>query len=531
MATAQQQMVEPAAGGQKQIAFGLVAVFLTYFAHGYFIQILVPALPKIAADLDGMPWYSWGISIPHLGQAFAMLMVGKLSDMYGRRALLLISLVICLFGTVWSALSTTFMMLIIARTVLCIGQGALAPLCFSVLGDMFEPVERSKWAGLLNIPAGLFAIVGPTLGGWFVDNLSWRYIFWCGAPLLIICLGAVLFGLTGRTLHSAPKIDSRGALCAAIASSAMILAFSLAGTMYPWMSIQVIGLLAGSIVFGVLFIKAESRAKHPILDLQVLRNRSVVTVSSVCVLSAIGMIGVGIYLPLMMQGVQGISATLTGKIVTPGGILMAFLGVPTGFILARTKRYKWMYVLGYGLAMSAVCILVFFHSGTPAYAALVVNIISGLGIGAMPTINALVVQYSVPKRLLGVATSALFFFVMMGQSIAPAILGSAMNTRYNAVLKATLPAELAQLTNEATMTALGNPRVLLSQPAMASLRETLGNRREVLDQTVSAIRTSMESSLRIVFIIGAICMVLALLVICTIPEIAIDAQVKDKPAE
>jgi MFS family permease len=527
MATAQQQTVE-SASGQRRIVLGLAAIFLTYFAHGYFIQILLPAMPKIAADLNGMHLYSWGISIPHLGQAFAMLMVGKLSDMYGRRALLLVSLAVCLFGTVWSALSATFMMLIIARTVLCIGQGALAPLCYSVLGDMFEPVERSKWAGLLNIPAGIFAFIGPTLGGWFVDNLSWRYIFWCGAPLLIICLAAVLFGLSRRTLHSAPKIDSRGTLFAAIASSAMILAFSLAGTMYPWASMQVIGLIVVSVVFGALFIKAESRAEEPILDLQVLKNRSVVTISSVCVLSAIGMIGIGIYFPLMLQGVQGISATLTGKIITPGGILMSFLGVPIGFVLARTKRYKWIYVLGYGLAMVAAILLIFFKAATPVYAALIVNIISGLGIGAMPTINTLVVQYAVPKRLLGVATSALFFFVMMGQSIAPAILGSAMNTEYNSMLKASLPAELAKLTDQATMTSLGNPRVLLSKPAMAALRETLDNKREVLDQTVSAIRTSMESSLRFVFIIGAACMLLAFLIICTIPEIPIDAKVEEK---
>jgi MFS family permease len=421
-------------------------------------------------------------------------------------------------------------MLIIARTVLCIGQGALAPLCFSVLGDTFEPVERSRWAGLLNIPAGIFAFIGPTLGGWFVDNLSWRYIFWCGAPLLSICLAAVLFGLPRRPLHSAPKIDTRGALFAAVASSAMILAFSLAGTIYPWASIQVIGLLAGSIVFGALFIKAESGAEEPILDLQVLKNRSVVTVSTACILSAIGMIGIGVYFPLMMQGIQGISATLTGKIITPSGILMSFIGVPMGFVLARTKRYKWIYISGYGLAMVAATLLIFFRAVTPVYAALVVTSMSGLGIGAMPTINALVVQYSVPKKLLGVATSALFFFVMMGQSIAPAILGSAMNTQYNSVLKASLPAELAKLTDQATMTSLGNPRVLLSQPGMASLRESLDKKQDLLDKTVSAIRTSMESSLRFVFMIGAICMVLAFLTICTIPELSIAAKAEEKKA-
>jgi MFS family permease len=529
MATAQQEAVE-SASNRKPIVFALAAVFLTYFIYGYFLQILISAMPKIAADLDGMQLYSWGVSIPNLGQAFAMLMVGKLSDMYGRRALLLASLAICLFGTVWCALSTTFMMLIIARTVLCIGQGGLAPLCFSVLGDMFEPVERSKWVGLLNIPAGIFAFVGPTLGGWFVDNLSWRYIFWCGAPLLIICLAAVMFGLSRRILNAAPKIDSRGALFAAAASSTMILAFSLAGTLYPWTSTQVIGLLTASVVLWALFIKVESDAEEPILDLQMLRNRSFVTISSACLLSAIGLTGMGVYYPLMMQGIQGISATLTGKIITPGGILMGFLGVPTGFILARMKRYKWMYIFGYSLAMAAALPLIFFNAATPVYAALVVTVINGLGMGAIPTLNTLVVQYAVPKRLLGAAMGALFFCVMIGQALAPAILGSAMNTKYNSTLKASLPAELTQLTDQATMSSLGNPRVLLSKPAMAALRETLNNKQDVLDHTVSAIRTSMESSLRVVFIIGAVCMLLTLLIICTIPEIPIDAKAEDKKA-
>lgn len=143
MTTAQQQSPE-STGSRRQIAMGLATVFLTYFVYMYFLQILLSALPKIAADLDGMPLYSWGVSIPSLGMAFSMLMVGKLSDLYGRRALLLACLAICLLGTLWSALSSTFVMLIIARTVLGMGQGGLAPLCFSTLGDMFEPAERQQ---------------------------------------------------------------------------------------------------------------------------------------------------------------------------------------------------------------------------------------------------------------------------------------------------------------------------------------------------------------------------------------------------
>jgi MFS family permease len=527
MATEPQQMAEPATS-QKGTVLGLATVFLTYFIYMYFIQILLSAMPKIAADLDGMHLYSWGVSIPNLGLAFSMLLVGKLSDLFGRRALLLTCLVICLAGTIWSALSSTFVMLIVARTFLSIGQGGLAPLCFSVVGDMFEPVQRSKWVGLLNIPAGIFAMFGPTLGGWFVDDLSWRYIFWCAVPVLVACLILVSIGMSGRTQNVASRIDTTGALLAAVASSSMILAFSMAGTMYPWLSIQVVGLLVVSIVFWILFVKAEARTVEPILDLQVLKNRSFATIASACLLSCFGMVGLMNYYPLLMQGVQGISATSTGKIITPGNVAMNFLGVGAGFILARTKRYKWMFVLGYGITLIVMLTLIFFGIATPRWMTFAAFTLAGMGMGALPTLNTLVCQYAVPKRLLGVAMGTLYFSVMIGQAIAPAILGSAMNMKYNSTLQASLPAEIRQMADQATITSIGNPRVLLNDQAMASLRETLGKRgtngQAVLDQTVSAIRLSMESGLRIIFLIGALAMLFTFVIICTIPEISIETK-------
>jgi MFS family permease len=241
-----------------------------------------------------------------------------------------------------------------------------------------------------------------------------------------------------------------------------------------------------------------------------------------------------IYYPLLMQGVQGISATSTGKIMTPGNMLMNFLGVFAGFILARTKRYKWMFVLGYGVATVIMIALITFNAATPVFLAFMAFTLAGMGMGAIPTLNTLVTQYAVPKRLLGVAMGALYFSVMIGQALAPAILGSAMSMKYNSTLKASLPAEVSHMADEATMTSLGNPRVLLNDSAMASLRQTLDktgpNGRAILDQTVSAIRLSMEASLRIIFLIGAVAMLLTFLIICTIPEISIDAPAEDKKA-
>jgi MFS family permease len=530
MATTQPQPAGQATV-RKPIALGLATVFATYFVYMYFFQILLSALPRITAELDGMHLYSWGVSIPNLGLAFAMLITGKLSDMYGRRALLLLSLFVCLAGTVWSALCSTYVMFIVARTAMCIGQGGLAPLCFSTLGDMFEPVQRSRWVGLLNIPAGIFAFAGPLLGGWFVDSLTWRYIFWCGVPLLLACLAMVAIGLPGRTQHAQAKIDSRGATLAAVASSALILAFSLAGTMYPWGSAPVIGLFALSIIFWFLFIKAEAAADEPILDVQVLKNRAFMTIAGACLLSSFGMVGLNIYYPLLMQSVQNNTATLTGGIMTPGNVLMNFLGVPAGFILARTKRYKWMFVLGYGLTTAVMISVVFFNSATPVLGRILAFTLAGIGMGAIPTVNTLVAQYAVPRRLLGVATAALYFSVMIGQAVAPAILGSAMNMKYNSTLKGSLPSEVSQSADETTMTSLGNPRVLLSKPAMESLRETIlktgSNGEDILRRTVSSIRHSMEAGLRAIFIIGALAMVLTFLIICTIPQISIDTEAKE----
>jgi len=176
--------------------------------------------------------------------------------------------------------------------------------------------------------------------------------------------------------------------------------------------------------------------------------------------------------------------------------------------------------------------LVFFGAATPFIWGFAVTTLAGLGMGAIPTLNTLVAQYAVPKRLLGVATGALFFSVVIGHAIAPAILGSAMNMKYNSMLRASLPAEVSGSADQATVSSLGNSRVLLSEPAMASLRATFEktgpNGQALLDQTVSSIRVSMTAGLKIVFIIGAVAMLLTFLIIITIPEISIEAKVEDK---
>ena len=517
---------------RKQLILGLVAIFAAYGTMNYFVQTINIARPRIAADLDGMSLYSYSISIPGLAAAFVTLVFGKFSDMYGRRIMLQISLAFFIAGAILSAISPIFPFLIFANSVARVGSSAVMMLSYSVLGDMYAPAERSKWIGMLNIPAGIFALFGPTLGGWFVDNLSWRHLFWTSVPLLIFCLVMVFAGVAAPLKRVARKIDVRGCLFVAVASSTTILGLSFAGSVFPWASAQVAGLLGVALIFWILFFRAEARADEPVLDPQVLRNRTFITVAVATMLSFFGQIGMTMYFPMFLQGVQGISATHSGHILTPFSVMMAFLGVPAGFFLGRYKRYKWIYIVSFAILTADMFWIIFFNARTPESWGFAATMLAGLGLGAIPTINTMVVQNAVPKRLLGAVMGAIFFSLSMAGALAPAILGSAMNASYEDNLAASMPQEIRQAADPDTLESLGNSRVLLSRPAMAGLEENLskigGAGPQIYERTVDAIRNSMEAGLRSVFWICAIAMTIAFLLIITVPEISLSEEVQEK---
>ncbi len=511
---------------KKHTVLGLVALFLVYGTIAYFVQALNIARPKIAADLDGMSLYSWSVSIPGLVGAFVTLIFGKLSDMYGRRIMLLISVIFALLGSTLCALSTTFVFLIVASGIGSLGIGAMMPLVFAVVGDMFPPVERSKWIGLLQIPMGIAALFGPALGGWFADTLGWQYFFWSTVPLLILCLILLSLGIPPLAKRGIKrKIDVRGCLLVTLASSTTIIGISLAGVTYPWRSIQIITLLGISLIAWILFFRVEYGADEPILDPLVLRNRSFNTVAAASFLAFFGQMGMMMYFPMFLQGVQGINAEDSGWIFTPFAVLMGFIAVPVGFLLARTRRYKWMFIVSYAILLGTMFGIIFLTAETPVLLCVLASILAGLGLGAIPTVNTIVVQNAVPKRLLGAAMGAIFFCLMMAMAISPAVLGSAEQTTYAKTLATLLPDGLKQVEDQTTMASLIDSQVLLAEDKMAALENSfkeMGSEGQALfQQTVDAIRASMAASLRSVFLIGAIAMLLAFLIIITVPEVPI----------
>ena len=470
MAQAQALSAKRDPSTKKRVAVGLWAVFITYFTAMFFMNSVNIVQPIQVADLNGMALFSWIIALPALGSAVATLMFGKLSDMYGRRSILFTSLGLFLVGTILSAVASTMAFAIASRVILMLGQGALAPLCFSVIGDLFEPESRAKWSGMLNVPAGIAATIAPTLGGVLTESsMGWQGLFWVMVPLVLISGGMVAAGIPKHTQKVEQKVDFLGIIVMVVASASLIIGVSWLGD--PNRLGLGIGLVIVAVIAWAGFIAIERQAEAPILDPQVLFNRTFLTAAGAGFMSFFGLLGVMIYGPVFAQEVMGVSPTVSGSMLTPFSMLFAFMGVPAGFALAKTKKYKWMFVTGYAILTVAMFIMWRFSSETPIWLFIVITALAGFGNGVMPTVNTLVAQFAVPRRLLGVAVGAIFFVVMMGMAIAPAILGLAQNSA-----------------------------------------------------------ADLEAGLKLIYLIGALGMAVSLLMVITIPEVSIDAEVEDKQA-
>ena len=412
---------------KRKISPGVWAVFFTQFVSFIFINARNIAQPQMIAELDGMALFSWLIALPALAGAASTLLFGKLSDIYGRRTILLASIVIFGVGLALTSQVTTMPMLIASTTFMSIGHWPIVPLCFSAIGDLFSAADRAKWTGLLNLPIGIASIIGPVLGGVIAESVpGWRALYWGTIPLLIIAAGLIAVALPKYVRTEKPEIDVWGTLAMVIATTTLIIGFSWLGTPNKfWFGLILVIISAAA---WVIFIRVEKTAKAPILDPKVLFNRSFLTVAATGFLFFFGSLGISAYSPIFVQEIMGISPTISGSMLTPYSVLIAFMGIPAGFLLARTGKYKGIYIVSYSIIAVAMIALWQFTAEAPIWWYVLVTSVAGFAMGTIPTINTLVAQLAVPENLLGVAVGAMYFFQMLGISIAPTILGFAQNS-------------------------------------------------------------------------------------------------------
>ena len=433
VATAPSLAEDPALGlSQRAKMEILFAVMLGLFLGALDQTIVGPALPTIVTQLAGNDVYVWAVTIYLLTSTISVPFWGKLSDLYGRKPMFMIGIIIFLVGSALSGLSQNMTQLIAFRGLQGIGAGSLFPIALAVIGDLFSPAERGKYQGLFGAVFGIAFIVGPLVGGFLTEQVSWHWIFYVNIPIGLVSLFFIFRLLpTVKNPRATRNFDILGGLIFTIATGFLLVGLTQKGQTNPtthalnaWTDPTVGGFILIALVGIALFIWAEARAKEPIVPLQLFRNRTYAASMVATFFAAFAFFGAIIFLPRWFQIVQGYSPTNSGLAALPLMVGLIFSSIASGLIVARTGRYKWLTVGAIVLMAFSTLLMTQLRAETPVPIVWLWMFIAGLGVGPTFAVFTLIVQNAVPFNMLGVATSNLTFFRQIGGTVALAIVGT-----------------------------------------------------------------------------------------------------------
>jgi EmrB/QacA subfamily drug resistance transporter len=401
--------------------------------------IVSTALPTIVGDLGGLSQLSWVVTAYILTSTVSSPLYGKIGDLYGRKWIFQAAIVVFLVGSALSGLSQNMGELIGFRAIQGLGAGGLMVGAQAIIADVVSPRERGRYQGYFGAVFGLTTVAGPLIGGFFVDHLSWRWVFYVNLPLGIVALlvtGAVLHLPTHHVQH---RIDYFGAALLAAGVSCLVLLTTWGGTEYAWGSPQIIGLGIAGVVLLILFVWRETQAAEPIIPLGLFRNSVFSVSSAIGFIVGFGLFGAVVFLPQYMQVVRGESATASGLLLLPVmvGVLVASIG--SGQLITKTGRYKLYPIIG--TALTALGLFLLSHLGptTSHVVSSIYMVILGLGLGLVMQVLVLAVQNAVSYRDLGTATSVSTFFRSIGGSFGVAIFGTIFSNTLTTNLGKVLP--------------------------------------------------------------------------------------------
>jgi EmrB/QacA subfamily drug resistance transporter len=405
--------------------------------------VVATALPTIVGELGSLEQLSWIVTSYMLTSTVSVPIYGKVSDLLGRRIVFQFAIVVFLIGSILSGVSQNMLQLILARGLQGIGGGGLFAMMMTIIGDVVPARERGRYQGYIGAVFAFASIIGPLVGGFFVDKVSWRWIFYVNLPVGLIALIVTSIALRLPFRKMPHRIDYLGAALLTSGATCALLLAVWGGNTYAWGSTVIISLTVSSVVLTALFILQERRASEPILPLRLFRNEIFTIGVGISFCLGAALFGSIVFIPLFLQAVLGFSATNSGLLLIPLMAGMVTTAITTGRITTRTGRYKWWPVRGMALATVGMAFFTRMNTETTQLGAILPMVIVGFGMGmTMPTI-VLATQNAVSHRDLGTATSAVNFFRSIGGTIGVALFGGIFSARFFGHLQSAVPPDVA----------------------------------------------------------------------------------------
>ncbi|KOU12084.1 MFS transporter [Streptomyces sp. WM6368] len=461
----------------REVLVSIGALLLGLLIAALDQTIVSTALPTIVSDLGGMAHLSWVVTAYMLAATAATPLWGKLGDQYGRKRLFQYAIVLFLVGSALCGLAQDMPQLIGFRALQGLGGGGLIVLSMAIVGDIVPPRERGKYQGLFGGVFGATSVLGPLLGGLFVDNLSWRWVFYINLPIGLVALVVIAAVLHIPKRSAKHTIDYLGTFLIACVATCLVLVASLGAT-WGWGSARIIGVAVLGAVLLAVFLLVERKAVEPVLPLGLFRIRTFTLCSVISFVVGFAMFGAMVYLPTFLQVVQGVSPTMSGVHMLPMVIGMLISSTVSGQIVSRTGRWKVFPIAGTGVTAIGLLLLHQLHRTSSTWEMSIYFFVFGAGLGLVMQVLVLVVQNSVSYADLGVATSGATFFRSIGASFGVAIFGTVFTNQLDdklatALAGVTLPAgaSIAQLE--------ADPRAISALPS--------GLQPQVLDAYATAI--------------------------------------------
>ncbi len=492
--------------------------------------IVGTAMPRIVAELNGLNYYTWVITAYLVASTIMVPIAGKLGDLFGRKPFLLAGMIGFVVASALCGQSHGMLELVVFRTIQGIFGGMLFATVFAVIGDLFPPSQRARLAGLFGAVFGLSSIVGPTAGGYITDTWGWRWVFYVNLPVGIIAVLLVLATMPFvRSSASLRDIDFKGAAALVAGLVPLMIALSITRD-HGWTSREVLGLLGIAAVMLAIFFILEIRSDHPIVPFDLFKNSTFSVSMIVGFLSGFGMFGTIVFVPLIYQGVLGVTATNSGQLLTPMMLGLIVASTLVGQLMVRIRLYRFLGTAGVAVMLVGMWLLSQVTVSTSRLEVVRDIVIIGAGLGSTFPLYLTAVQSALPRNFLGVASSQVQFWRQIGGTLGTAVLGSVLSQRLpvhigEQVTALHLPAQAARLVSgggSSPQTLFDPAQIAASRAKAASAFGSQGA--AIFDQVLHAVRVALASTLHEVFLYGAAALIIALIATVFLKDVPLRAR-------